>query len=378
MDKNNSMYLNTSLLYRCGQKYYDKNLINYDINAGHLLFLILIYENEGINMQQLAKLGCFDKGTITKSIRRLEELGYVNSMCSPNDKRIRMLYTTDQAKNIIRDLYIIRQQWWEKLTDGIDNDELKQFEKTFQKLTQRAREYEQLEETKTKFYGIQKVSLLDYPQKVAATIFTGGCNFRCPFCHNRDLVFLPENIPELQEDDILAYLNKRKGILDGICISGGEPLLNPDLDIFLQKVKSIGYPIKLDTNGTNPAKLRELIDKKLIDYVAMDIKNTPSKYAETAGILNLDLSQIQESISYLKENHISYEFRTTIVREFHTQQDIKEIAEWLSGAQAWFLQSYTDSENVIQKGLHAHDKQTLLTFLDTARKKIPNTELRGI
>ena len=378
MDNNNSLYLNTSLLYRCGQKYYDKQLKYHDINAGHLLFLILIYENEGITMQHLAEIGSFDKGTITKSIQHLESLGYVQSICNPNDKRVRLLYTSDKTKSIIHNLYIIRQQWWEKLTEGMNSDEIAQFENTLQKLSQRAKEYAQLEETKTKFYGIQKVSLLDYPQKVAATLFTGGCNFRCPFCHNRDLVFLPENLPELQEEEILAYLRKRKGILDGICISGGEPLLQNDLEVFLRKVKSIGYPIKLDTNGTNPAKLKELVNQKLIDYVAMDIKNTLPKYAETAGIQNLDLSQIQESVSYLKENHIPYEFRTTIVREFHNQQDIYEIAEWLSDAHAWFLQSYIDSDNVIQKGLHAYDKQTLLTFLDIARSKVSNAKLRGI
>ena len=378
MDNSNYLYLNTSILYRCGQKYYDKKLSGHDINAAQILFLILIYEQEGLNMQQLAQKGCFDKGTITKSISRLEELGYVATQSSSEDKRIRLLYTTDKTKNIIRDIYMIRQRWWELLSRDIDAEELHQFEKTLSKLSENARLYEQKEEIGIKLFGIQKLTLLDYPQKMASTIFTGGCNFRCPFCQNSDLVFLPENMPELQEDDILRFLEKRKGILDGVCISGGEPLLNPELEVFLRKIKAMGYDVKLDTNGSSPTKLKHLVEEGLIDYVAMDIKNTPVKYAETAGICNLDLSGIEDSIAYLKEEHVPYEFRTTVVREYHTAQDIQDMAEWLKGASAWYLQNFEDSDHVIQEGLHAWDRETLQAFQNIARTKIPNTELRGI
>lgn len=378
MDTNNYLYLNTSILYRCGQKYYDKQLSNSDISSGQLLFLLLIYEQEGINMQQLAQIGCFDKGTITKSIARLEELGYVTSVNAPEDKRIRLLYTTDKTKDIIRDIYMIRQQWWELLTKELDAEELTQFEITLNKLTENARTYEQEEKSSIKLFGIQKLTLLDYPQKMASTIFTGGCNFRCPFCQNSDLVFLPENMPELQEEDILGFLKKRKGILDGVCISGGEPLLNPELDAFLKKIKDLGYNIKLDTNGSNPLRLQQLVEEGLIDYVAMDVKNTPQKYAETAGIRNLDIHHIQQSIQYLKENHVGYEFRTTIVQEFHDENDIREMADWLQGAAAWYLQSFEDSEHVIQKGLHAWDRDTMKQFQDIAKTKVANTQLRGI
>lgn len=329
-------------------------------------------------MQQLAQKGCFDKGTVTKSISRLEELGYVATQSSPEDKRIRLLFTTDKTKDIIRDIYMIRQQWWELLSRDIDADELHQFELTLSKLSENARQYEQQEEAGIKLFGIQKLTLLDYPQKMASTIFTGGCNFRCPFCQNSDLVFLPENMPELQEEDVLRFLEKRKGILDGVCISGGEPLLNPVLAVFLRKIKALGYAVKLDTNGSSPEKLKQLIEEGLLDYVAMDIKNSVRKYAETAGIRNLDLQGIQDSIAYLKEGHIPYEFRTTIVKEFHSAQDIRDMTDWLEGAAAWYLQNFEDSDHVIQRGLHAWDKETMKAYLEIARTKIPNTELRGI
>ena len=185
-------------------------------------------------------------------------------------------------------------------------------------------------------------------------------------------------MPELQEADVLSFLEKRKGILDGVCISGGEPLLNPELAEFLRKIKAMGYAIKLDTNGSSPDQLKLLVEEGLVNYVAMDIKNAPQKYGETAGIRNLDLSGIQESITYLKEGHIPYEFRTTVVKELHTAQDIQDMAEWLHGAAAWYLQNFEDSDHVIRKGLHAWDKETLQQFQKLAKAKVPNTELRGI
>lgn len=379
MQKDNYLYLNTSILYRCAQKFYDRKLVSYEVNAAQVLFLILIYEEEGINMQQLAQRGCFDKGTITKGIAKLEEQGYVISTPSPNDKRVRLLYTSDKTKNIIRDIYLLRQQWWEYVSSELSSEEISQFENTLAKLSNKAKSYE-LEESQPaiKLFGIQKLTLLDYPQKMASTIFTGGCNFRCPFCQNADLVFLPENMAEIKAEDILTFLKKRKGILDGVCISGGEPLLNAHLEDFLMDIKALGYAIKLDTNGSQPQRLRELVEKQLIDYVAMDVKNSKARYGETTGIWDLDLTPIEESIAYLKTNVIPYEFRTTIVSEFHTLKDIEEMSEWLSQANAWYLQKFEDSEHVIQPGLHACSKEEMQAMLEIAVTKVCNTHLRGI
>lgn len=378
MNDNNFLFMNISILYRCGQKYYDKKLSGYDIGAGQILFLILIYENEGINMQELALMGCFDKGTITKSVQKLEDQGLVRSEPDPNDRRIRRLYSSDKTKDIIHDIYMIRREWWERLCTGIPAQEAEQLEATLTRLCENARKYEQEDEKEIKVFGLQKLSLLDYPGKMASTIFTGGCNFRCPFCHNADLVFLPENMAEIKETDIMGFLKKRSNILEGVCISGGEPLLNPELEPFLRKIKALGYAVKLDTNGSNPQKLRQLVEARLIDYVAMDIKNCKHRYAETIGVQNFDITPICESVYYLLEDHVPYEFRTTLVREFHKLADIQEIAEWIQGAKAYYLQNFEDGERVIQQGLHPCDKKDLIIFLEAVTPFVEKAELRGI
>ena len=261
MESNNYLLMNISILYRCGQKYYDKQLSDYDINAGQLPFLILIYENEGISMQELAVRGCFDKGTITKSIGKLEDAGYVRSCASTTDKRVRLLYTTDRTKDIISKIYLIRREWWERLTRDMSASECANTEALLDALTEKAKQYDAMEDEKEiKLFGLQKLTLLDYPQKMASTIFTGGCNMRCPFCQNADLVFLNENTSQIPTKDIIAFLKKRRSVLEGVCITGGEPLLNDTLESFLRTIKELGYQIKLDTNGSYPKRLKELVD----------------------------------------------------------------------------------------------------------------------
>lgn len=216
--------------------------------------------------------------------------------------------------------------------------------------------------------GLTKTTLLDYPGKVAATIFTGGCNFRCPFCHNGGLVIDSKDMPIISEEEILSHLTKRRGILQGVCISGGEPTLYNDLPDFLQKVKSLGYEIKLDTNGSFPKRLAKLIDGGLVDYIAMDIKNCKDKYARTAGCDDLEIKDISESIKLIKSSNIPFEFRTTIVKELHTLKDLLEIREWI-GEVPWYLQSYKDSPSVIQEGLNGYKEAELRNMLKEIKEK---------
>jgi len=227
--------------------------------------------------------------------------------------------------------------------------------------------------------GLQKLTLLDYPGELACTLFTRGCNFTCPFCHNSSLVLLDKNPADIiPTEDILNFLKTRYGKIDGVCITGGEPLLQPDLKDFIKKVKSIGYKVKLDTNGYLPEKLKDLIDANLIDCVAMDIKNTFQKYAETVGRKTIDIDRIKQSIDIIEKSGVDYEFRTTAIKEYHNISDFKEIAKILKGAKAYFIQNFIDSEAVIKDGLHGFDKETLMTFkaeFDAAG--IP-CELRGI
>lgn len=199
-------------------------------------------------------------------------------------------------------------------------------------------------------YGLQKLSLLDYPGKLAATVFTGGCNLRCPFCHNASLVTRFTECEIIPEDEVLSFLEKRKGLLDGVCITGGEPLLQEDLADFIIKIRAMGFLIKLDTNGSFPEKLAALISRSLVDYVAMDIKNSFEKYAATVGILDFNPAPVFESAELLMRGTIPYEFRTTLVRAFHTPEDIEKIGRAIKGAKNYFLQNFEDSGDLVGFG----------------------------
>ena len=227
------------------------------------------------------------------------------------------------------------------------------------------------------FGGLTKLTLLDYPEKVACTLFTTGCNFRCPFCHNAGLV-CGTDYENLTEQDVLDFLGKRAAVLEGMCLTGGEPLLQPDVKEFLQKVKAMGYSVKLDTNGSFPDKLRDLIAAGLVDYVAMDVKNSREDYAVTAGCGNLDLDAICRSVELLKSDVVDYEFRTTVTGTFHTEESIEQTAIWLVGAKRWYLQQFVDSGDLIDGTVVGADVETLKKYQQIAQKYVPNTQLRGI
>lgn len=222
--------------------------------------------------------------------------------------------------------------------------------------------------------GLQKLTLLDFPGHVACTVFLQGCNFRCPFCHNTSLVMGTE---EISEDEVLRFLKTRQGLLDGVAVTGGEPLLSAGLPDFLRKIKALGFMIKLDTNGSLPEKLRALIDENLVDYVAMDIKNSPEKYSQTAGADGM-LDAVKESVSILMNGTVPYEFRTTVVDELHEPSDFHAIGEWLKGAKQYFLQGFVDSGDILCPGLHAASKEKTEQCLAIAGQYIPDTKIRGL
>ena len=235
--------------------------------------------------------------------------------------------------------------------------------------------------------GLQKLTLLDYPERVACTIFTGGCNFRCPFCHNASLVVGERGnvVPiesqkngEYSVEEILHFLKKRRGVLDGVCITGGEPLIQKDLEAFIREVRELGYLVKLDTNGSFPDKLKHLVEEGLIDYVAMDVKNARESYGRTIGIEDYDTAAVEESVAFLMEGHVPYEFRTTITKELHTEADICGIRDWIAGAEHYYLQQFVDSGDIIQRGLHACTDETMKAWRELLREKIPSVELRGV
>lgn len=225
--------------------------------------------------------------------------------------------------------------------------------------------------------GFQKMTVLNYPGKVACTVFLTGCNLRCPFCHNASLV-TESWISGVDEEDIFAYLEKRRGLLDGVCVTGGEPLINNGITDFIKRIKALGYLVKLDTNGTNPQKLRELIDNGLVDYVAMDIKNSAEKYALTCGVKAVNFTKIEESINLLIGGNIDYEFRTTVVEPFHTLEDIISVGKLVKGAKALYLQGFVDSGELIGDGMKAADKATMEKMLEAVKPYVAHAELRGV
>jgi len=229
-----------------------------------------------------------------------------------------------------------------------------------------------------KVHGFNKLTLLDYPGRLACTIFLGHCNFRCPFCHNAGLVLDPENEPVIPIEEILGTLKKRKGILDGVCITGGEPTVHKKLPEFIQQIKKMDYSVKLDTNGTNPQMVQDMVKAGLVDYVAMDIKNAPDKYGETAGIARVDLEAVNETVEFLKSGKVDYEFRTTVTRELHKKEDFLKIRKWLSGSRRYFLQAYKESEQVIHPVYSSYSREQLENFRQLLLEEISQVEIRGI
>ena len=222
-----------------------------------------------------------------------------------------------------------------------------------------------------------KMTLLDFPGKVACTVFLGGCDFRCPFCHNFELID-GSAPPLMDEEELFAFLKKRKGLLDGVAVTGGEPCLHPGLADLLRNIRALGFATKLDTNGYHPAALRDILDAGLADYVAMDVKNSPEKYALTCGVETLDMSKIRESIDILKTGSVPYEFRTTVVDELHEAQDIEKIGEMIRGAGRYFLQCFTDRDSVPVRDFHAPNADKIRDFLMIARRFVPDAEWRGV
>lgn len=237
-----------------------------------------------------------------------------------------------------------------------------------------------------KIHGLQKMTLLDYPGLVACTVFLGGCDFRCPFCHNYELVDGSAE-PVMDEDEFFSFLSKREGILDGVCITGGEPCLRADLANFARQIKEMGFTVKLDTNGAHPDRVKELIDLGLVDYVAMDIKNSPEKYAMTAGLGEdidgcnnpmFDFNKIRQTVALLMEDRVDYEFRTTVVEQYHKKEDFVAIGQLIKGAKKYFLQQFVARNTVPDCTLKAPNRETIEKYIEVVRRYVPNAEMRGI
>ena len=225
--------------------------------------------------------------------------------------------------------------------------------------------------------GLQKMTLLDWPGKVACTVFLGGCDFRCPFCHNSELLSGPMPIL-MDQEGLLEFLRKRQGLLDGVCVTGGEPLLRPGLPGLLDGIKNLGFPVKLDTNGNHPDRLVRLWEQGLVDYVAMDVKNSPERYPETVGVPGLDLTPVRDSVAWLLEGHVEYEFRTSAVRQLHDAASFQAIGRWLQGARRYYIHNFVDRDTVLRAGLSGFEKAELEAFASLVRPFVERVEVRGV
>lgn len=227
-------------------------------------------------------------------------------------------------------------------------------------------------------HGLQKLAMVDYPGKLAATVFTGGCGLRCPFCHNALLVTRLAETPEIPEQEVLDFLASRRGLLDGVVLTGGEPLLQPDAADFLRKVRELGFAVKLDTNGCHPDALADILDRRLADYVAMDIKNSLEKYPWTVGVPGFDTAPVERCARLLMEGPADYEFRTTLVRPFHEVGDMETIGRWLRGARRYYLQAFVDSGDLVGGGCVPFTPEEMEGFLQAARPFFQSAALRGL
>ncbi|MBQ7066204.1 MAG: anaerobic ribonucleoside-triphosphate reductase activating protein [Lachnospiraceae bacterium] len=234
--------------------------------------------------------------------------------------------------------------------------------------------------------GLNKTTLLDYPEHVAATVFLGGCNFRCPFCHNSDLVLRPDSLQLIPKEEFFSFLKKRTHILTGVCVSGGEPTLYKELPDFIKIIKDMGFLVKLDTNGSNPAVIEHLLKENLLDYIAMDIKGEKEKYGEIVGftprnntkIQDFQIGLIEAAVEIIRNSGILYEFRTTVIKEFHTKESFEKIGLWLHGSDNYFLQNFENSPNVILAGFHSYEKEELLEFSKVLTPHFKKVGIRGI
>ncbi len=226
-------------------------------------------------------------------------------------------------------------------------------------------------------HGLQSTTLLDYPGRLACTVFTGNCNFRCVYCQNTPLVLRPEEEPEVPEEQLFALLKKRRGILQGVCITGGEPTLQEDLEDFIRRIREYGYAVKLDTNGYRPDTVRKLLEAGLLDYVAMDIKTDRERYPAITQIKDLELSLIEETVRLLMDGDTDYEFRTTVVAEYYDETAAERIGRWLSGCRRYVLQSFRDQESVLCPGLHPRSREETEHYAEILRQTIGTVEIRG-
>lgn len=366
-DSENFM-IHLSVLYRNTQKFFDRAMEEYGIGWGQLLFLFFINENEGCTMQEVTRISEVDKGTTTKAISKLSEEGYVEVRQDTEDKRIRRVYTTEKAVSIMNTLYTLRSEYRNQVFRGMEDTD---FESEMQQICERSRSLSS-DHSSLRIARIQKFSLKAYPGKTACVVYLAGCNLKCPYCYEKDLVFVPENMQYVPEEEVLSYLEERKNELEGVVLTGGEPCLQESLLPFLRKIKEMGYSLRLETNGCYTQVLKQCIQEELVDQYVMDYKAGKRKMSFLTGIGS---NSVQESLQLLKDSGVDYEVVTTLIREIHTHAEMEKMARELVDVKHYVLRNYEDRESVISRIYHPLSEKEMKDRWNTVRRYIPDVRI---
>lgn len=360
-----------SLFYRNTKKYFDHHLVSLGLSWGQVLPLLMVNEHNGMSMQELTQKSLVDKGTTSKVVQGLLDSGYLKIMIDEQDHRVKHLYTTSKATEIISIIYHYRQEYSQLLSRKVDfNNFLLQLNQVMDNSENESlaitTNYQSLRIGEYKY-----LDLANYKGHISATVYLSGCNFKCPFCNKKDLVFIPQDANYLSASDVLNDLKKRKIFLEAVCFSGGEPCLQEALVPFIEEVKKLGYKVKLETNGTFPVMLKKLLQQHLVDYVQLDIKNHWSKLPETVGLWAKDvpLKRIKESIALLKQADVEYELHTTVVKDLHTAEDLKLMKQELAADKHWQIYPFIKSKNILNANLEEWQKEEWRQIKDVTGKK---------
>ena len=368
--------LKSAALYRCNQKYYDKVLSGFGLSYSGLIFLISIYEDEGLMLNKLAQDGSFDKGSITKAINKLEENGFVVIQDSKKDKRAKELYTTQKTRDLMPKLYQIRQEYLNYLSEDLNEEEVETLNSLMDKVLLKAREYSK---TNIDIQNIQisnfiPLSFIHYDNLSTAVIQTGGCNFRCRHCENKNLVFLSSSSEKINVSDVLNYLNKRQNMLQVVVVEGGEPLLHDGIVSLLQELRELDLNIKLCTNGSQFERLKQIVDLRLADEIEVKIMGSKSYYAKYIGLESFDTSNIDKTINLLINGNIKYCFTLTLTDE---EIDYEELGRWLKDVKCLKLRRYNKSDECIDKSIEATPKEKLSEIIEILNKYVKEIKLEG-
>ncbi|MBQ0064746.1 MAG: anaerobic ribonucleoside-triphosphate reductase activating protein [Firmicutes bacterium] len=348
----NDLLMDISILYRSTQKFYDAQLKEYHLSYAQLPVLIMIYENEGIPLNEIVVRGDYDKGTISKTVKNLEALNYIRVDSSLRDKRAKALFTTEKTKQIMSQIYSIRRRWWKHLTSHMDNESFQTFVENTHDMAEVSKKISSRIENGAYYMEWKKMSLSAYEGKISSILYTGGCNFRCPMCTKKKYVFLKDEIDELKNEEIREFFRNKQNMIDAICIEGGEPFMHIHFLSSLREMKKLNYKIKIHTNGSYYEQLKTAIDQGLVDMISMSIHNSIKEYDTSIGMKGYNIDNIKKSVAYLLEGHIPYEFEIVLVKEYHTIQNVEQMANWLRGARRIVLSNYNENEDSIAKNLH--------------------------